>query len=154
MKQTLDEDVFDVAQWTSYDKNGTAPKSFRNQLEGFYLPAGAAGPPAPQVGIYNLVHCWVAGNNGTMNPASSPNDPVFFLHHCNIDRLWAVWQRQHPAAAPYLPDVPTAGTFPLNQQMIFSQASFSVPWTDPAATPAQVVSHLALNDFFEDSEVY
>jgi tyrosinase len=37
-----------------------------------------------------------------MSPASSPNDPVFFLNHCNVDRLWAAWQQNH-GNAPYLP---------------------------------------------------
>jgi tyrosinase len=37
-----------------------------------------------------------------MEPASSPNDPVFFLNHCNADRIWAAWQEQNPNA-PYLP---------------------------------------------------
>jgi tyrosinase len=27
------------------------------------------------------------------NPATSPKDPLFFLLHCNVDRLWAKWQR-------------------------------------------------------------
>ena len=26
---------------------------------------------------------------------SSPNDPVFFLNHCNADRLWKAWLTQH-----------------------------------------------------------
>ena len=26
------------------------------------------------------------------NPVLSPGDPVFFLHHTNLDRLWWVWQ--------------------------------------------------------------
>jgi tyrosinase len=26
---------------------------------------------------------------------TSVNDPVFFLHHANIDRLWAEWQDAH-----------------------------------------------------------
>lgn len=26
---------------------------------------------------------------------TSPNDPVFFLHHSNVDRLWAEWQDAH-----------------------------------------------------------
>jgi tyrosinase len=26
------------------------------------------------------------------NPANAPKDPVFFLLHCNVDRLWAKWQ--------------------------------------------------------------
>jgi tyrosinase len=25
----------------------------------------------------------------------APNDPVFFLHHCNIDRIWDSWQRRY-----------------------------------------------------------
>jgi tyrosinase len=39
-----------------------------------------------------------------MGLSSSPNDPVFFLHHCNIDRLWASWQSRNESA-PYLPDM-------------------------------------------------
>jgi len=27
-----------------------------------------------------------------MQFAMSPGDPVFFLNHCNVDRLWAEWQ--------------------------------------------------------------
>jgi tyrosinase len=26
------------------------------------------------------------------NPATAPRDPLFFLLHCNVDRLWAQWQ--------------------------------------------------------------
>jgi tyrosinase len=28
------------------------------------------------------------------NAATAPRDPLFFLLHCNVDRLWAKWQRQ------------------------------------------------------------
>ena len=34
------------------------------------------------------------------------NDPVFYLNHCNVDRLWEAWQARHgrvyqpPASAP------------------------------------------------------
>ncbi|HEX5847186.1 MAG TPA: tyrosinase family protein, partial [Rhodoplanes sp.] len=27
-----------------------------------------------------------------MAPMTSPNDPVFFLHHCFVDKAWADWQ--------------------------------------------------------------
>ena len=30
-----------------------------------------------------------------------PNDPVFFMHHAQIDRIWAIWQRNHPGVANY-----------------------------------------------------
>jgi tyrosinase len=28
------------------------------------------------------------------NASTAPQDPLFFLLHCNVDRLWAKWQRQ------------------------------------------------------------
>jgi tyrosinase len=40
-------------------------------------------------GIHGSVHIWVGG---TMSDASvSPADPVFWMHHANLDRLWWVW---------------------------------------------------------------
>jgi tyrosinase len=49
----------------------------------------------PINGIHGGVHIWCGG---TMSDASvSPADPVFWLHHANLDRLWWVWY-QNPAA--------------------------------------------------------
>ena len=47
--------------------------------------------------VHNYVHEAVGG---TMGGASSPADPLFFLHHANIDRLWSDWQRKHRTAKP------------------------------------------------------
>jgi len=41
-------------------------------------------------GIHNGVHVWVGGSMGMV--ATAPADPLFWMHHCNIDRLWWVWQ--------------------------------------------------------------
>ena len=41
-------------------------------------------------GIHNSVHVWVGGSMGSVPTASA--DPIFWMHHCNIDRLWHVWQ--------------------------------------------------------------
>jgi len=44
---------------------------------------------SPINGIHGGVHIWVGG---TMSDASiSPADPVFWMHHANLDRLWWVW---------------------------------------------------------------
>jgi tyrosinase len=40
--------------------------------------------------IHDSVHVWVGGSMGSIPTA--PADPVFWMHHANIDRLWAVWQ--------------------------------------------------------------
>jgi tyrosinase len=39
---------------------------------------------------------------GNMVDLTSPNDPLFWLHHANVDRLWAVWQdyRGHSGLDP------------------------------------------------------
>jgi tyrosinase len=46
-----------------------------------------------EVNLHNDVHVWVGGHRGDMGPSSSPNDPVFFLHHCNVDRIWEAWMQ-------------------------------------------------------------
>jgi tyrosinase len=75
---------YDAAPWTA------SSSGFRNQAEGW-----APDPP----GLHNLVHVWVGGD---MSPASSPNDPVFFLNHCNVDRIWEAWMQKNGRI--YLPD--------------------------------------------------
>lgn len=45
-----------------------------------------------EMDLHNPVHSMIGGQMGT---GSSPNDPAFFLHHCNVDRLWDLWQRHH-----------------------------------------------------------
>lgn len=64
--------------------------SMRNFVEGW-----TPNPP----NTHNRVHVWVGGD---MGPASSPNDPVFYLNHCNVDRIWARWQADNPAS-DYMP---------------------------------------------------
>ena len=43
---------------------------------------------------HGAVHTFVGGS---MMPSSSPQEPLFFLHHAQIDRLWALWQEQDRA---------------------------------------------------------
>ena len=48
-------------------------------------------------GYHNTVHGWVGG---TMNNIMvSPADPVFWMHHGEIDRLWSVWKAKPANAA-------------------------------------------------------
>ena len=34
-----------------------------------------------------------------MTTSTSPRDPIFWLHHAMVDKVWADWQRAHPGAA-------------------------------------------------------
>jgi tyrosinase len=74
--QSLSESEYDTSPW------GTSASGLRNRLEGWIN--------GPQ--LHNRVHVWVGGD---MSPGTSPNDPVFFLNHCNADRIWEAWMADH-----------------------------------------------------------
>jgi hypothetical protein len=41
---------------------------------------------------HGAVHTAVGGAGGTMSRVeTAANDPIFWLHHCNVDRLWDYW---------------------------------------------------------------
>lgn len=108
--------AYDSAPW---DVRSNPRTSFRNNIEGWrgfkgmaceqgiMQPKKIKGNKAPNV-LHNGVHLWVGGvagkkaaGGGTMTLNTSLNDPVFWLHHANIDRLWSIWQASH--GYQYLP---------------------------------------------------
>jgi hypothetical protein len=52
---------------------------------------------ALETGPHNAVHRAIGGD---MVTEASPTDPLFFMHHANLDRLWYEWQEDHPAQNP------------------------------------------------------
>lgn len=90
--------------------------------------------------LHNVVHRWVAG---TMTQAASPNDPVFWLHHCMLDRLWARWRRRNPSS-PYLPSSGGPTGHNLNDPMW--------PWSSQAnpPTPARCLNHHDFGYTYDD----
>lgn len=40
------------------------------------------------------------GKRGHIGDGLSPLDPIFWLHHCMVDRVWAEWQRTHATPDP------------------------------------------------------
>lgn len=113
---------YDASPW-----NNTTTSGYRRYSEGR---------------LHNVVHRWVAG---TMVQATSPNDPVFYLNHCMVDRLWARWQRRNPTV-PYVPTSGGPTGHDLNDPMW--------PWSsqpDPP-TPADVLDHRALGYTYDDDE--
>lgn len=47
---------------------------------------------------HNAIHGWVGGTMGIVSYAAY--DPIFWAHHCNVDRLFAEWQARHPNIRP------------------------------------------------------
>jgi tyrosinase len=113
---------YDVPPW-----DDTSTSGFRNKLEGFL--GGTQ--------LHNLVHEWVGGS---MRPRTSPNDPVFFLHHCFVDKLWAEWQAKFPDEG-YRPSSGAHLGHNLNDLMPPWNNPFQ-PWNN--VRPADVLDHHAL----------
>lgn len=42
------------------------------------------------VRLHDFIHGWIGGSMAMM---TSPNDPIFFMHHAFIDFIWARWQK-------------------------------------------------------------
>lgn len=71
----------------SNDNAGSSSASCSNSLEGIHntIHTTAGGPGAGGV----------SGGHMTYLPLAS-FDPLFWIHHCNVDRLFALWQTIHP----------------------------------------------------------
>jgi len=123
---------------TPYDvspyNDGSSLAGFRNTLEGW-----RNGPQ-----LHNRVHVWIGGS---MSPSSSPNDPVFFLHHCFIDKCWADWQAVHPMEPAYGPASGAPAGHNLNDAM--------QPWAGmgQTITPASLTDHHALGYAYDTEGV-
>ncbi|WP_329133841.1 tyrosinase family protein [Streptomyces sp. NBC_01476] len=99
--------VYDTSPWNS----APSTKGFRNKIEGWTVSDTQGGY------LHNRVHQWVGGH---MIGASSPNDPVFWLHHAFIDLIWVRWQRLHPKSS-YLPSKPLASKDPQHGRVISTE---------------------------------
>jgi tyrosinase len=130
---------YDAPNW---DRFVSAGRGFRNRLEG-WVGTGS---------LHNRVHLLVGG---TMLAMTSPNDPVFWLNHCNVDRLWAQWQQQHPTEGYHptglAPEIGPAG-HNLGDVMIFHDGGQPAPWAG-SVTPASVLDHRVLGYVYDTEPV-
>lgn len=61
--------------------------------------------------IHDRLHPWTGGDTGDMSSvATSAYDPIFWAHHCMIDRIWYLWQLKWGLTAipPEYLDLPLA----------------------------------------------
>lgn len=82
------ETVFEVFGTSrSVDRSGPTPV-VQNNLDPKWVPMGGGNQGILERTPHNNVH----NNIGAFMPQSnSPRDPIFMMHHGNIDRIWAYW---------------------------------------------------------------
>lgn len=101
-----------IKPFTSVHRPGWPQRTFREP------GATTAVPPLPYGGLYeraleapsftafnqritevhDFVHVWTGGTMS--DPAWAAYDPLFWAHHCMVDRAWRIWQHHHPGALP------------------------------------------------------
>ncbi|CAE6448973.1 unnamed protein product [Rhizoctonia solani] len=64
-----------------------------NGFVGDYVGFAAHMDGVRAQGMHNAAHLMTRPGD-LSNPSYSPNDPLFFLHHANLDRIWDKWQRK------------------------------------------------------------
>ena len=81
-----------------------------------YKPNGAAQGFCSTLDfpLHGNVHVLIGNSQGMGSVPWAGNDPIFWMHHCNIDRLWASWNN-----GPNRRSNPTDATW-LNQTFVFS----------------------------------
>jgi tyrosinase len=88
---------------------------------------------------------------GMATPALAARDPIFYLHHANLDRLWEWWRTQPVAAGapnrnpnwiwslePYLfsdPNLQKVGLTPVEAGQLIDRAAYTYDFLDPIPTP-------------------
>jgi tyrosinase len=77
-------------------------------------------------GPHGAVHIATGGQMGSA--AYAGFDPIFYLHHSNVDRLWWNWQQSNPGAA-----------MPANE-LAYELDPFNKPFTTNWQTGADVIS--------------
>jgi len=75
--------------WLNILTNVNQSINGRHPLWVFWLILEQGVEQLPQT--HNAGHRFIGGHMGGI---FSPNDPVFWLHHANVDRLWAEWQQK------------------------------------------------------------
>ena len=75
----------------TYDLIATAAQNALNQSSFSSFQNMLNGP-------HGSVHLNVGGQMMTF--AGAGFDPIFYLHHSNVDRVWAQWQNTHPGTLP------------------------------------------------------
>jgi tyrosinase len=79
-------------------KPGVPPLPYRSAYE-FALAAPSFTTLNERITqIHDTIHVWVGGTMS--DPAWAAYDPLFWAHHCMVDRAWRIWQHNHPGALP------------------------------------------------------
>lgn len=106
VKTALSRDSYDAAPWNI---TTSREKSFRSTMDGVLGASGQSCGTGNTIGVDGMTglqlhsrgHAFIGGQDNDGNPGAlmdtitSPNDPIFWLHHANVDRISEQWWSAH-----------------------------------------------------------
>lgn len=78
--------ILDIGDFETF---GSTRPTDQNDTSATWLRADGANGEL-EATPHNTLHGILGGDMGGYR---SPRDPIFWLHHCNVDRLWTLWNR-------------------------------------------------------------
>ncbi|KAF8637719.1 hypothetical protein AX17_002622 [Amanita inopinata Kibby_2008] len=100
-----------IHDWAEFSNHTDDSKSKTNSLES----------------IHDYIHVDIGGSGHMSDPGVAAFDPIFYLHHCNIDRLLSIWSALNQGVGVSTGKSDRNGTFTLAPQAAVD--------TDTALTP-------------------
>lgn len=83
--------------------------------------------------VHNEIHDETGGGGHMSALEVAAFDPLFWVHHCNVDRLWAIWQDLNPTSL-ISPQQVQASNFYTPEGMTEDQNSLLLPFRDQTGT--------------------
>src|SRR6478672_12211919 len=116
---------------TEYEQFGTSRPDGQDSLDPSWITTGTGTQDQLEGNAHNMVH-----NNigGWMPSASSSRDPIFFMHHSNIDRIWALWNSLGNQNSPD----PLWNDMPFTDNFLNTDGSFFSPKVSDLYVPEQL----------------
>lgn len=81
--------LYDASRSSSINSGGSLPASIGTAIDNALLEIPYYDFQSGINGPHGSVHVTVGGN--MVSVSSAAKDPLFWLHHCNVDRLWDQW---------------------------------------------------------------
>jgi tyrosinase len=121
MQSQVTQDVLALLQtvhdWPSFSNHTDTSGSHTNSLEA----------------IHDYIHVAVGANGHMGSPDVAAYDPIFWMHHANVDRLISLWSAQNPTVKVNQ-EVNHGSNFTLAANAILNENTDLSPFWDTAST--------------------
>ena len=104
------------AQWNRETNKNPQVFSVEEPHDSIHLAVGGYDVPESLPGLHPGDDSPLAGANGDMGENDTAGlDPIFFFHHCFVDRVFWLWQKRHGLHLDIIPGYPGTNPWKVDQ---------------------------------------